>query len=81
MYYLFTIHCFSRCESDVIKSLGGHKSPILNVVLCTCNCITDPRFLTFIIHFDPFFVFVRFAVIHSLFCKAKTFESNQITKT
>ncbi len=27
---------------DVIETLGGHKTPVLKVVLCTC--FTDPRY-------------------------------------
>ena len=39
--------------------MGGHKTPVLKVVLCTC--FTDPRFIAFI-HFGPIYMFVRFAV-------------------
>ena len=49
---------------DVIETLGGHKTPVLKVVLCTC--FTDPRFIAFI-HFGPFYMFVRFAV-HLYIC-------------
>ena len=44
---------------DVIETLGGQKTLVLKVVLCTC--FTDPRFLAFI-HFGPFYMFVRIAV-------------------
>ena len=49
---------------DVIETLGGHKTPVLKVVLCTC--FTDPRFIAFI-HFGPIYMFVRFAV-HLYIC-------------
>ena len=49
---------------DVIETLGGHKTPVLKVVLCTC--FSDPRFIAFI-HFGPIYMFVRFAV-HLYIC-------------
>ena len=49
---------------DVIETLGGHKTPVLKVVLCTC--FTDPHFIAFI-HFGPIYMFVRFAV-HLYIC-------------
>ena len=49
---------------DVIGTLGGHKTSVLKVVLCTC--FTDPRFIAFI-HFGPFYMFVQFAV-HLYIC-------------
>ena len=60
---------------DVIESLGGHKTPVLKVVLCTC--FTDPRFIAFI-HFGPIYMFVRFAV-HLYICYFVK-VSNQISK-
>ena len=49
---------------DVIETLGGHKPPVLKVVLYTC--LTDPRFIAFI-HFGPIYMFVRFSV-HLYIC-------------
>ena len=60
---------------DVIETLGGHKTHVLKVVLCTC--FTDPRFIAFI-HFGPFYMFVRFAV-HLYICYfVKVSNQNQM---
>ena len=69
LYYLIVSHfpyfiILLLGGGDVIETLGGHKTPVLKVVLCTC--FTDPRFIAFI-HFGPIYMFVRFAV-HLYIC-------------